>query len=158
ARHLAYPRRDRARRRPRGHPPRRPPARRARARIWRLGAAHQHARARSVRSRAGLPRSGLGRAMRDRGATVGQGPYDLDRGWSGRVHRGGVGRRRRRGWLRPLRHDPGAPRSGGPLSLAHERVGRDGVKHFATLLLKEERAIFSSPIAYATVAVYLILM
>jgi len=32
------------------------------------------------------------------------------------------------------------------------------MKHFATLLLKEERAIFSSPIAYATVAVYLILM
>ena len=32
------------------------------------------------------------------------------------------------------------------------------MKHFATLLLKEEKAIFSSPIAYATVAVYLILM
>jgi ABC-2 type transport system permease protein len=32
------------------------------------------------------------------------------------------------------------------------------MKHFVTLLLKEERAIFSSPIAYATVAVYLILM
>jgi ABC-2 type transport system permease protein len=32
------------------------------------------------------------------------------------------------------------------------------VRHFGTLLLKEERAIFSSPIAYATVAVYLLLM
>ena len=32
------------------------------------------------------------------------------------------------------------------------------MKHFATLLLKEEKAIFSSPIAYATVAVYLLLM
>ena len=32
------------------------------------------------------------------------------------------------------------------------------MKHFGTLLLKEERAIFSSPIAYATVAVYLLLM
>ena len=32
------------------------------------------------------------------------------------------------------------------------------MKHFTTLLLKEEKAIFSSPIAYATVAVYLLLM
>jgi ABC-2 type transport system permease protein len=32
------------------------------------------------------------------------------------------------------------------------------VKHFGTLLLKEERAVFFSPIAYATVAVYLLLM
>ena len=32
------------------------------------------------------------------------------------------------------------------------------MKHFGTLLLKEERAIFSSPIAYATVTVYLLLM
>lgn len=32
------------------------------------------------------------------------------------------------------------------------------MKHFATLLLKEERAIFASPIAYATVTVYLFLM
>lgn len=32
------------------------------------------------------------------------------------------------------------------------------MKHFATLLLKEEKAIFSSPIAYATAAVYLLLM
>jgi len=32
------------------------------------------------------------------------------------------------------------------------------VRHFGTLLLKEERAIFSSPIAYVTVAVYLLLM
>jgi ABC-2 type transport system permease protein len=32
------------------------------------------------------------------------------------------------------------------------------VRHFGTLLLKEERAVFSSPIAYATVAVYLLLM
>jgi len=32
------------------------------------------------------------------------------------------------------------------------------VRHFGTLLLKEERAIFSSPIAYATVTVYLLLM
>jgi ABC-2 type transport system permease protein len=32
------------------------------------------------------------------------------------------------------------------------------VRHFATLLLKEEKAIFFSPIAYATVAVYLLLM
>jgi ABC-2 type transport system permease protein len=32
------------------------------------------------------------------------------------------------------------------------------VSHFGTLLLKEEKAIFSSPIAYATIAVYLLLM
>jgi ABC-2 type transport system permease protein len=32
------------------------------------------------------------------------------------------------------------------------------VRHFGTLLLKEERAIFSSPMAYATMAVYLLLM
>jgi ABC-2 type transport system permease protein len=32
------------------------------------------------------------------------------------------------------------------------------VSHFGTLLLKEERAIFASPIAYVTVAVYLLLM
>jgi ABC-2 type transport system permease protein len=32
------------------------------------------------------------------------------------------------------------------------------VRHFGTLLLKEERAIFSSPIAYAALAVYLLLM
>jgi len=32
------------------------------------------------------------------------------------------------------------------------------MKHFGALLLKEEKAIFSSPIAYATVAVYLLLM
>ncbi len=32
------------------------------------------------------------------------------------------------------------------------------MRHFGTLLLKEERAIFSSPIAYVTVAVYLLLM
>jgi len=32
------------------------------------------------------------------------------------------------------------------------------VRHFITLLLKEEKAIFSSPIAYATVAVFLLLM
>jgi len=32
------------------------------------------------------------------------------------------------------------------------------VRHFVTLLLKEEQAIFSSPIAYAVVAVYLLLM
>ena len=32
------------------------------------------------------------------------------------------------------------------------------MKHLGTLLLKEERAIFSSPIAYTTVAVYLLLM
>jgi len=32
------------------------------------------------------------------------------------------------------------------------------VRHFGTLLRKEEKAIFSSPIAYATVAVYLLLM
>jgi gliding motility-associated transport system permease protein len=32
------------------------------------------------------------------------------------------------------------------------------VRHFGTLLLKEEKAIFSSAIAYATVAVYLLLM
>ena len=32
------------------------------------------------------------------------------------------------------------------------------MKHLGTLLLKEERAIFSSPIAYATVTVYLLLM
>ena len=32
------------------------------------------------------------------------------------------------------------------------------MRHVGTLLLKEEKAIFSSPIAYATVAVYLILM
>jgi ABC-2 type transport system permease protein len=32
------------------------------------------------------------------------------------------------------------------------------MKHFGTLLLKEERAIFSSPIAYATVTVYLLLI
>ncbi|HMB36849.1 MAG TPA: ABC transporter permease subunit [Methylomirabilota bacterium] len=32
------------------------------------------------------------------------------------------------------------------------------MKHFGTLLLKEEKAIFSSPIAYATVTVYLLLM
>jgi len=32
------------------------------------------------------------------------------------------------------------------------------VSHFGTLLLKEEKAVFSSPIAYATVAVYLLLM
>jgi ABC-2 type transport system permease protein len=32
------------------------------------------------------------------------------------------------------------------------------MKHFGALLLKEERAIFSSPIAYATVTVYLLLM
>jgi ABC-2 type transport system permease protein len=32
------------------------------------------------------------------------------------------------------------------------------VRNFGTLLLKEERAIFSSPIAYAIVAVYLLLM
>jgi ABC-2 type transport system permease protein len=32
------------------------------------------------------------------------------------------------------------------------------VRHFGTLLFKEEKAIFSSPIAYATVAVYLLLM
>jgi len=32
------------------------------------------------------------------------------------------------------------------------------MRHLGTLLLKEERAIFSSPIAYATVTVYLLLM
>ena len=32
------------------------------------------------------------------------------------------------------------------------------MKHFGTLLLKEEQAIFASPIAYATLAVYLLLM
>jgi ABC-2 type transport system permease protein len=32
------------------------------------------------------------------------------------------------------------------------------VKHLCTLLLKEERAIFSAPIAYATITVYLLLM
>jgi ABC-2 type transport system permease protein len=32
------------------------------------------------------------------------------------------------------------------------------LRHFGTLLLKEEKAICSSPIAYATVAVYLVLM
>src|SRR5262245_13940625 len=32
------------------------------------------------------------------------------------------------------------------------------MRHFGTLLLKEEKAIFSSPIAYATVVVYLLLM
>ena len=32
------------------------------------------------------------------------------------------------------------------------------MRHLGTLLLKEEKAIFSSPIAYATVAVYLLLM
>jgi gliding motility-associated transport system permease protein len=32
------------------------------------------------------------------------------------------------------------------------------VKHFGTLLLKEEKAIFAAPIAYATVGVYLLLM
>ena len=32
------------------------------------------------------------------------------------------------------------------------------MRHFLTLLLKEEKAIFSSPIAYATVAVFLLLM
>ena len=32
------------------------------------------------------------------------------------------------------------------------------MRHFVTLLLKEEKAIFSSPIAYATVAVFLLLM
>lgn len=32
------------------------------------------------------------------------------------------------------------------------------MSHFGTLLLKEERAIFASPIAYVTVAVYLLLM
>jgi len=32
------------------------------------------------------------------------------------------------------------------------------MRHLGTLLLKEERAIFSSPIAYTTVAVYLLLM
>jgi gliding motility-associated transport system permease protein len=32
------------------------------------------------------------------------------------------------------------------------------VSHFGTLLLKEEKAIFSSPIAYAAVTVYLLLM
>ena len=32
------------------------------------------------------------------------------------------------------------------------------MKHLGTLLVKEERAIFSSPIAYATVVVYLLLM
>ena len=32
------------------------------------------------------------------------------------------------------------------------------MKHFGTLLLKEERAIFSSPIAYATITVFLLLM
>ena len=32
------------------------------------------------------------------------------------------------------------------------------MRHFGTLLRKEEKAIFSSPIAYATVAVYLLLM
>ena len=32
------------------------------------------------------------------------------------------------------------------------------MRHFITLLLKEEKAIFSSPIAYATVAVFLLLM
>ena len=32
------------------------------------------------------------------------------------------------------------------------------MRHFVTLLLKEEQAIFSSPIAYAVVAVYLLLM
>ena len=32
------------------------------------------------------------------------------------------------------------------------------MRHFGTLLLKEERAVFASPIAYATVAVYLLLM
>src|SRR4030095_6473095 len=32
------------------------------------------------------------------------------------------------------------------------------VRHFGALLLKEEQAIFASPIAYATLAVYLLLM
>ncbi|HEY7250794.1 MAG TPA: ABC transporter permease [Methylomirabilota bacterium] len=32
------------------------------------------------------------------------------------------------------------------------------MRHFGTLLLKEEQAIFASPIAYATLAVYLLLM
>src|SRR5439155_714069 len=73
--------------------------------------------------------------------------------------RGGSGRRRRRRRFRAPRHGTGAGRSGGALPRPHGRPpGGARVRHFGTLLLKEERAIFSSPIAYATVAVYLLLM
>src|SRR6266481_1203400 len=158
-RHLPHSRRDRARRRPRGDPARGPPARRARPRRGRLGSAHQYARARPARGRSRLPRRGAGRAARDRGASTRGRIRDLLRGFRSRPHCGGAGRRRRRRRLRPARHGPGACRSGDPLPRSHERPHPGArVRHFGTLLLKEEKAIFSSPIAYATVAVYLLLM
>src|SRR5262249_26768631 len=139
-------------------PARGPPARRARSRIERFGSARQDARARLLRGRACLPRQGLGRATRDRGPSARQRPYNLPRGSSGRAHRGAVVCRGGGGRLRPARHDHGAAGFGGPLPRAHERFCGPGMKHFGALLLKEEKAIFSSPIAYATVAVYLLLM
>ena len=84
---------------------------------------------------------------------------DLLGGFRSGPRGGGAGRRRRRRRLRPARHGPGACRSGDALPRSHERpLGGARVRHFGTLLLKEEKAIFSSPIAYATVAVYLLLM
>src|SRR6266498_4042757 len=155
----ALPRVPPARRRPRGDPARGPPARRARSRRRRLGAAHQYARARPGGGRSHLPRRRAGRAARDRGAPARGRARDLRRGFRGRPHCGGAGRRRRRRGPRPARHDPGACGSGDPLPRSHERPLRGApVRHFATLFLKEEKAIFSSPIAYATVAVYLLLM
>src|SRR4029434_9062896 len=65
--------------------------------------------------------------------------------------------RRRR--LRSPRAGTCSGRSGGAVPTPHERTDEGArMKRFGTLLLKEERAIFSSPIAYATVTVYLLLM
>src|SRR5262249_44191054 len=71
----------------------------------------------------------------------------------------GAGRRRRRGGLRPRRPRHGARRSGSAVPRPDRRLSRGArARHFGALLIKEENAIFSSPIAYATVAVYLPLM
>src|SRR5262249_6709807 len=83
----------------------------------------------------------------------------VPRGCEWTRRRGTSRRRSHRGGIRPPRDGPrgGGPR--GPLSVAHApRRGGIRVSHFGTLLLKEEKAVFSSPIAYATVAVYLLLM
>ena len=70
---------------------------------------------------------------------------------------GGGGRRApRRGRLRAARDDRDPHRPRGPVPRAHRRGCR--MRTFATLLAKETRALFVSPIAYAVMAVFLLLM
>src|SRR5262249_56501772 len=72
---------------------------------------------------------------------------------------GAPGRGDSRGRVRTRRRGAVQGGRGGPLPGPREHPPRGlRVKHFGILLLKEEKAIFSSPIAYATVAVYLLLM